>query len=194
MKLTYNYLILIFIFFTSCKTVQVATDKTQKNTPSIGIEYAYVENFNTILKKQSDSLIENFIKKFNSENHSFSIHKKRPDDRDYIIINFVKGRILGKGAKAVNYIVNGLGMIALPIYMIIEEVGFVAIVGYWSNHKLYTTVNLSPSLSSQTNNTKLLFHQTGALFSKDSRQIKRLMQKLEKSLYQTFSKIERQLQ
>src|SRR5437868_5153 len=116
-KLTFMkyFLPVLVLLFCSCKTLRIADEKNARNTPSIGIEWNYSESVNEKLPHRIDSVISGVMSQFNSEGHSFSVHKKLPKDKDYLALDFEKGKVVSKGEKIAGYAISGLGLIVTPI-------------------------------------------------------------------------------
>ncbi len=187
------YTFFLLIVFCSCKTLQVAENKNIKNTPSIGIEWNYSEKVNDKLLPKIDSVILKGINTFNSEKHSFSVHKKKPKDKDYLSLSFDKGKIVGGGEKAAGYIISTLGLIVAPAVLIGADAGFIVVFYFWPTHKIQGVMDLSPSMAADKGSIKRLYLETGALFSKNSKQVEKLLEKFSKAFYSSLIKIETQI-
>ena len=178
--------------FSSCATLQVASERNTKNVNSLGIEWTYSGDLNEVLPPKLDSSVNAAMEKFNAEHHAFTVHKKLPKDKDYITVDFIKGKVASKGQKAAGYIVTGLG-IAAPIALIAVSSPIVVSFYYWPLNVLYSDVALSPSLSYEKTRDKKLNAGTGALFAKTKPQVNKLVNKYSDGFYEVLVKIENQL-
>ena len=101
--------------------------------------------------------------------------------------------MVGTGEKIVGYTLTGLGMVAVPAVMIAEETGFVVLFYYYPLHKITSRTELSGNLAAERSRARRVELSTGALFSKNSKQLDKLTKKFEKSLYNSLVRIEKQL-
>lgn len=190
MKFIFSFLLLTLF---SCNTLHIAENKNRDNTRDIGIDWNYSEKVNPELQGLVDNALANTIKKFNEEGHSFDVHKKETKDKDYLTINFVKGKIAGKGEKIAGYIVSTLGLIVTPVALIAADAGFIAAFYFLPSHKIDALLELSPSLSTDNGNRKRLLLETGALFSKNSIKVEKLVTKFSTGFYNTLVKMDEQI-
>ena len=186
-------LVLICVsLISSCATLQVASEKNTKNVTSLGIEWTYSGDLNEILPPKLDSSINTAMEKFNAEQHAFTVHKKLAKDKDYITVDFTKGKIASQGQKAAGYIVTGLG-IAAPVVLIAVSSPIIVSFYYWPLNVVYSDVSLSPSLSYEKTRNKKLNEGTGALFAKTKPQVNKLADKYSNAFYDVLVKVEDQL-
>jgi hypothetical protein len=183
---------LLFIFC-SCQTLKVATEKNTRNTSSIGIEWSYNDRVNEKLQPRLDSVINKMMADFNAERHSFTVHKKLAKDKDYLSIDFNKGKIVSKGERIVGYVVSAMGLIATPIYLASADLGFIAAFAYWPSNNIQDQIQLSGTLAKGRGrkNTRV---ETGALFARSSKQVDKLLTKFSTQLRNELVKIETQLE
>lgn len=186
--------VLAVCWFCSCNTLHVSQTKNQGNTPSIGVEWNFSEVSNETLAKRIDSAMMMEMDKFNSQKHSFTVHRKKPRERekDYITIDFRKAKVVGTGGKIAGYVITGVG-IAAPILLATTETGFIVGFYYWPMHNITSTVTLSPNLSDEKKNNKNLVAMTGALFASNNTQVEKMVRKYGEAFYKTLLDIETQL-
>jgi hypothetical protein len=189
------FLLFITIFFFSCKSLQVSETKTAKNLTSLGIEWDYSERVNEQYKPLIDAAIASVITDFNAEKHVFTVHKKAPrdKDKDYITIDFTRGKIVSKGEQIAGYAASTIGLIALPAALIISEAPFIAAFYYLPQNKLEQKISLSPVLMAEKYRDKKLFLQKGTLFSNRNKQAEKLVKKFAIQLKSTLVNIENQV-
>ena len=195
LKNKYMKLLLLIIsisLISSCATLQVASERNTKNVTSLGIELTYSGNENEVLPPMLDSAINIAMEKFNAEKHAYSVHKKLPKDKDYVTVDFTKGKIASKGQKAAGYIITAIGL-AAPVVLISVESPLVVSFYYWPYNIVYSNVALSPSLSYDKTRDKKLNEATGALFAKTKPQVSKLVGKYSNGFYEVLIKIENQL-
>ena len=178
----------------SCNTLYVSQTKNQGNTPSIGVEWNYGDISNDILQQKIDSIIVAEMDRFNSQKHSFTVHRKKPRDKekDYISVDFTKAKVVGTGGKIAGYVITGLGL-ATPIYLAATQQSYILAFYYWPNHSIMSKVTLSPNLSDERKNNKNLMVSTGALFASTNNQVEKMVRKYADGFHKTLLDIETQL-
>ncbi|HEX8333041.1 MAG TPA: hypothetical protein VF622_10480 [Segetibacter sp.] len=189
-----NFIIpFIAVFFFSCKTLQVSESKTSKNLTSLGIEWDYSEKVNEQYKPLVDAAIASVISDFNAEKHVFTVHKKAPRDKDYITIDFGKGKIVSKGEQIAGYAVSTIGLIAVPAALIASESPILLAFYYLPQNKLESRISLSPVLTAEKYRDKKLLMQKGTLFSNRKKQAEKLVTKFSAQLKKVLVNIENQV-
>ncbi len=182
------------ILFSSCKTLQLNELKNPRNTKSIGIEWTGLENINPFYKERLVTEIERQIAAFNAEPHTFSVHIKEKKEKDYITIDFMRGKLVSKGEKIAGYIVTGLGMAAIPVTLVATE-GQGFLFFYWlPANKLNSSFSLSPSLSSSSTRSKRIYRETNTFFANTQNQGDKLVGKFGRAFHQILEKIHSELQ
>lgn len=180
--------------FCACNTMYVAGSKNPGNTTSIGVEWNYGDVPNETLQRGLDSAMLVALGKFNAQTHSFSVHRKMPrdKDKDYLAVDFEKGKVVSTGGKVAGYVVTAVGL-ATPFALVAAESPVIFAFYYWPYHNVRSKVTLSPALSDDRRNSKNLIKQTGALFASTNGQVQKLVQKYADGFYQTLLDVETQL-
>lgn len=178
----------------ACNTLYVAGNKTTGNTTSIGVEWNFDDVPNETLQHGLDSAMLTVLSKFNAQKHSFSVHRKtlRDKDKDYLTVDFEKGKVVGTGGKIAGYVVTTIGL-ATPFVLAATDAPVILGFYYWPYHNVRSRVTLSPALSDERRNGKNLIRQTGALFASTRGQVQKLVQKYADGFYQTLVDVESQL-
>lgn len=178
----------------SCNTLHVAQNRTSANTTSIGVEWNYGQVSNEALLKSIDSVLNVEMEKFNSQKHSFTVHKKLPrtKEKDYLTIDFEKAKVVGSGGKVAGYVITTLG-IAAPIALAVAKSPLILGFYYWPMHNIHSKVTLSPNLSDERKNNKYVAVMTGALFASDEKQVPKMLRKYAESFHKLLTDIETQL-
>src|SRR5207253_2148 len=114
-------------------------------------------------------------------------------EKDYLSVDILKTKVVGTGEKIAGYTLTTLGLIVVPAVLIAGESGYVIAFYYYPSHKLISKTELSGNLAAERSRAKKAELSTGALFSKNSKQIDKLLKKFEKSLYNSLIRIEQQL-
>lgn len=134
------------------------------------------------------------IEKFNVEKHAFAVHKKKPRDKekDYITIDFEKGKVVGTGGKIAGYVITAIGL-ATPVALVLLESPIYFSFYYWPEHNIRSKITLSPNLSDEKKNNRNLYVATGALFASTDKQVTKLVKKYGESVYKILVDVEMQL-
>jgi hypothetical protein len=187
--------VLVLSWLCSCNTLYVSPTKTPSNTTSIGVEWNYGDVPNEDLQQKIDSALNVEIEKFNTQGHAFAVHHKNPrdKDKDYITVDFEKGKVIGTGGKIAGYAVTAIGLIAAPVALIAAESPVIIGFYFWPMHNLRSKVTLSPNLSGERKNNKSVWISTGALFASTDGQVKKLVQKYATAFQKTLLDVETQL-
>jgi hypothetical protein len=141
----------------------------------------------------TDSVIEASIINFNAEKNLFKVHKKGRKDKDYITVEFTKGKIVGPGQKAAGYIITTLGIAAIPA-LVIAESPIVAGFYFIPQNSLESKISLSPSLAADKYRDKKTASYTGALFSNQKTQVPKVGTKYAASLKQVLVALEKKIE
>ena len=186
--------IMAMCWLCSCNTLHVSQTKNQGNTTSLGVEWNYGDVSNEGLQKKIDSVMVLELDKFNAQKHAFTVHRKKPRDKekDYITIDFEKAKVVGTGGKIAGYVITAAG-IATPILLATMESSFIFTFYYWPMHNINSKVTLSPNLSDERKNSKNVVAMTGALFASTNGQVEKLLRKYAAELQKTLLDIETQL-
>lgn len=192
MKLLLSVLALSWLC--SCNTLYVSQTKKAANTTDIGVEWNYGA-VPDVLQQKIDSVLGVEMENFNKEDHSFAVHRRQPreKEKDYISLDFEKGKVVGTGGKIAGYIVTAVGLIAVPITLVTVESPVIFGFYYWPVHNVRSSITLSPNLSGEKKNNKFLVISTGALFASTDGQVKKLVQKYADGFRKTLLDIETQL-
>jgi len=188
----YCSILLLFIFY-SCTTLKIAGNKNAGNTKDIGMAWSYSDKVNQELQGKIDDAIASIIQRFNAEEHAFDVHKKEQTDKDYLTIDFAKGKIVGPGEKAAGYIVSALGLIVVPAVLIGADAGFIVAFYFLPTHKIDGVMSLSSNLAADKGSKRRLLVEAGALFSKTSKKVDRLIVKFSDNLYASLVKMDEQI-
>jgi hypothetical protein len=189
------FLLLICISLCSCASLQLSETKNTKNLTSLGIEWNYEDRVDERYQPLLDSAIGNVIREFNAEKHAFTVRKKLPrdKDKDYITIDFGRGKIVSNGEQIAGYALTTIGLIALPVTLIATETPFIAAFYYFPQNKLDSRVALSPVLQADKYRDRRLVTETGTLFSNRKKQVDKLVKKFSTQLKKTLVDIEKQV-
>ena len=187
-------LILSLCWLCSCNTFYVAQNKNTANTKSLGVECAYGDISSEVLQQKIDSVLRAEMERFNTQQHSFAVHPKKPRDKekDYISIDFQQAKIVGTGGKIAGYTITTLGL-AAPVPLIAAEAPLILWFYYWPQHTIHSKVTLSPGLSGEKKNTKNVVSNAGALFASDEKQVEKLLEKYGQTFQTVLLDIETQL-
>ena len=186
-------LALSLIFLSACKILQVNETKTIANTPSLGVEWDFTGKINPELLPLVDSVVRKAIDDFNAKNGQLKLHIKGKKDKDFISLDFTRVRKVSAGGKAAGYAVTTIGLIGAPVAMIAAEAGVVIAFWYWPEHEVTSSADLSPNMSAEKYSRGLVGSRAGALFSRNSRQIPKMLNRYYLNLMRAFSIIEAQL-
>lgn len=189
-----NLVLLIFcLCCLSCATLQISEDRNSKNVKAVGIEWSYSEKVDERYQPMVDSAINQLIREFNSEKHLFTVHKKLPKDKDYITIDFNKGKIASKGQQIAGYVVSAVGLIGAPVALIAAESPIIVAFYYFPENRLDSKISVSSFLAADKSRDKRLSIGTGALFANRTKQVNKLTTKFEGGLKDVLLKIEQQV-
>ncbi len=184
-------LIICFTLY-SCKTLQIAESK--KDITDLGISWELAKKVNPVYKERIDSVFEAVMNRFNSEKHSFSVHRQLPFEQNFIVFRFENGRFVSKGGRIAGYVISGLGLLAAPVAVLIATEGaFFAAFYYFPMDKLGIVATLSPALSDKKTIPKPLMVETGAMFSNKTKRMNKMGRKLEQTIYKMLLKLDKQL-
>lgn len=186
--------VLLFVCLSlfSCATLQVSDTRNASNVKDIGIEWNYDDRVNERYKPMIDSAITDAMNSFNAEKHLFMVHKKERKDKDYISIDFTKGKIVSGGEKAAGYILTTVGVAAIPILIVVESpviFGFY----YLPQNMLQSTIALSPSLVADKYRDGKAVVASGALFSSQKKQVPKVVVKYATSFKKMLSGLENKI-
>jgi hypothetical protein len=186
-------LICICISLFSCASLQVSQTRSRQNVTDIGIDWNYSDEVDERYKPMADSTMAVAITNFNSEKHLFKIHKKMRKDKDYVTVEFTKGKIMGPGQKAAGYIITTLGIAAIPALVVAESP---IIVGFYfiPQNSLESKISLSPSLAADKYRDKKTASYTGALFSSQKIQVPKVGAKYAASFKQILIDLEKKIE
>lgn len=197
-NLTPLYIVLAFIscLSTGCKFYRVASDKTLTNTPRIGIEWNYGDQVNEALAPRVDSVINLAIDTWNQQKHGFTVHQKEPKgkDKDYISIDINRVHKVRTGGKIAGYSISAIGLIGVPALLIATETPYIIAFFYWPGHSVEAKAELNGSLGADKRPRGPLGAGTGALFSKDSKQLNKMLTQFKERILKMLSIIEGQLE
>lgn len=184
-------LVICFALF-SCKTLQIAESK--KGISDLGISWELAQKVNPVYKERIDLVFEAVMNRFNSEKHSFTVHRMLPGDQNVLGFNFIKGRFVSKSGLVTGYIVSGLGLLVAPAATLVASEGaFLVGFYYFPVDRLNISAGLSPALSDNKTKPKPLFVQTGAMFSNKTKRMNKVSKKLEQTIYKLLLKLDKQL-
>jgi hypothetical protein len=181
------------VLLMSCKTFQVAENKNLKNTPSLGVEWYYGDRVSPVLQPRIDSVIRLAMDNFNKSSRSFSVHPKQKKDKDYITIDVMRTRKVRTGGKIAGYTISTVGILVAPVAMIVAEVGAILAFAYLPSHRIEARGELSPNLAADKRSFGPVGSEAFALFTKDSKQINRMLTHVEKNVRLALEAVERQL-
>lgn len=188
-------LAVICVCFTlfSCASLQVSQSRNKQNVSDIGIEWNYSSDVDDRYHRMTDSTIEASINNFNAEKHLFKVHKKGRKDKDFITVEFTKGKIVSPGQKAAGYIVTTLGIAAIPALVIAESP---IVVGFYfiPQNSLESRISLSPSLAADKYRDKKMASYTGALFSNQKTQVPKVGTKYAVTFKQILLDLEKKIE
>ena len=183
------FILCLFLF--SCSFVR--TVETRRPFSDLGVDWNYAGKMNPVYKPIIDSTFEEIIRKFNSEAHSYKIHKRNPQDENYITFTFVNGKFVSNGGVTAGYIVSGLGLIATSaITLAASGATWLAAFYYFPADKLQIATMLSPSLAKRSKPSMSLLEK-GALFSTRSKRINKITVMLEKAIYEILGYLDRRM-
>jgi hypothetical protein len=191
MQKLFPALIICFALY-SCKPLQIA--ETKKDISDLGISWELAKKVNPVYKEKIDSVFEAIINRFNSEKHSFSVHKRLPFEQNFLALNFEKGKFVKKGGLTAGYIVSGVGLLVAPAAILYATEGMY-ILGfyYFPMDNLAISGSLSPALSGNKTRPLYTLVQTGALFSNKTKRMKKISKKLDQRIYKILLQLDKQL-
>jgi hypothetical protein len=117
----------------------------------------------------------------------------RDKDKDYITIDFTRGKIVSNGEQIAGYAVSAIGLIALPTALIVTEAPIFAAFYYLPQNKLEPKISLSPVLMAEKYRDKKLYLQKGTLFANRNKQAEKLVKQFAVKLKSTLINIENQV-
>ncbi len=191
MRNTSCYLV-ICLFLCSCGALKISASKT--NISDLGIYWHYPGKVNAIYQPRIDSVFDNVINKFNSEDHAFKVHKRSAEDLDYVQFTFNKGRFVSNAGVTTGYVLSGIGLIATPIIVLAATGGdYFGLFYYFPQDNLNISTSLSPSLVEDKVKLKTSTVEAGALFSNKTKRMNKISNKLESSIYKVLLNLDKQM-
>jgi hypothetical protein len=194
MKLQHQRLVtpcLMAAFF-SCKSLQVVETKTSANTPELGIEWNYGDRVDERLVKPIDSVLLKTMDDFNAQSHSFKVHKKERKDKDFVSFEIERAKIVRPGGKVAGYTLSAVGL-ALPVVMVLAQSPWIFAFVYLPHHEISSRAELSPSLAAEKRWFGLIGNGKLALFTKDRKQVPKMLTNYGNRFAEALKKIEAQL-
>jgi hypothetical protein len=184
-------LIICFTLY-SCKPLQIAESK--KDITELGISWELGKKVNPVYKERIDSVFEAIINRFNSEKHSFTIHKRLPYEQNFLALQFEKGKFVKKGGLTAGYIVSGVGLLVAPAAILYATEGmYILAFYYFPMDNLVISGSLSPALSGNKTRPLHTLIESGALFSNKKKRINKISKKLDQRIYKILLKLDKQL-
>ncbi len=186
-------MIVLCLCFSSCVQLKIAADK-RNSVNDLGIAYEYNDKVDDIFKPRVDSVINFVINQFNSEHHSFTVHKavKGEENKSCLRLSFEKAKYRSSFPIIASCIITPLGLIVTP-YAFMAATNGQGFIFFWylAADKINVTATLSSDIADSFNEPKLIKVRTGAtLSSKDSR-LRKMSNKLGQNLYATLLKLEK---
>lgn len=112
----------------------------------------------------------------------------------HCFFDFTKGKFIKKSGIITGYVVNEVGMIALPITTyLVSSHGWIAFVLYLPQDRFDMKVSLSPEISANPGKNANRVVTAGALLSRKAGRLKRVSDRLEDEIYQRLIKIDKQV-
>ncbi len=185
--------IVLCVSFSSCVQLKLAEDK-RSTVKDIGIEYEFGENVETVYKSRIDSVINFVINQFNSEHHSFTVHKavKGEENKSCLKLNFQKAHYKGTGALVASYIITPIGLIVTPMAVMTATSGQAFFLfWYLAADKMNIKASLSSDIADVSNESKNIKVRTGATFSNRDSRLRKISNKLGDYLYTTLVKLDK---
>lgn len=185
----YGISIIILYFFSfflySCQPILKIAETKKVLSNEIAIEWLIDSDVNDIYIPEIDSVMNIVLNRFNGENHTVSIHKKREQEEASIKIVFKESKFASSGNLITGYIVSGLGLLASPVVITSITSGQALLMfWYFPNDVLRFSVTLSPNLLEDSRSfTHEQFVKSGAMFSNKTRRVNKISNKLESMLY-----------
>ena len=184
---------IIIVCFSSCVQLKLAEDKRSTLT-NLGIEYEFSDKVEDIYKPRIDSVINFVINQFNSEHHSFMVHKavKGEENKSCLKLKFEKAHFKGKGSILASYIITPIGLVITP-FAVMSATSGQAFFLFWylAADKINATATLSSDIAKPNYQEKDILVYTGATFSSKDNRIKKISNKLGDDLYSTLVKLDK---
>jgi len=186
-------IIVLCVSFSSCVHLKLADDK-RSSVKDIGIEYEFGKNVETVYQPRIDSVINFVINQFNSEHHSFIVHKavKGEENKSCLKLNFKKAHYKGSGALVASYIITPIGLIVTPMAVMTATSGQAFFLfWYLAADKINITASLSTDIADVSHDSKDINVRTGATFSNRDNRLRKISNKLGDYLYTTLVKLDK---
>jgi hypothetical protein len=106
---------------------------------------------------------------------------------------FKDGKIATRGDRIAGYIITGLGVLVTPTVLIAVNPGFIFAFYYWPENKYLMKCSYSDNLAAPSSHGKNFNGETGALFAKKDKQVKKLFAKFSSKLDDILVNLEKEL-
>ena len=164
----------ILVFLSACATLNLSVQK-KAILKDLTIDWSYASNVDSEYIPNIDSVMIAVLYNYNSQNHSFKLHKKQTGEQDGLTINFSRGKFTGDGEIAASYLVSAIGLIAAPITMLSASDGkSILFFWYFAADRIKIQASLTPELAGNNGQSVSNFIQTGATFTNKAARMDRM--------------------
>ncbi len=164
----------ILVFLSASATLNLSVQK-KATLKDLTIDWRYTSNVDSEYIPNIDSVMIAMLYNYNSQSHSFKIHKKQTGEQDGLTIDFSRGKFTGDGEIRASYLVSAIGLIAAPITMLSASDGkSLLLFWYFAADRIKIQARLTPDLVGNNGQSVSNFIQTGATFTNKAARMDRM--------------------